>query len=299
MSNHQNDNAKWAQENGYEFHAESQGVISGGARSLDIFGKADSYRDHVLGTHRNRPFEILDVWVERVGQNSFSFWQTVVVIPTSGLNLPNFDLVPRREAGGMNFLGVKGLDLKLAPAAPLDERQMVEAFKKNYSLFGGGAHETMVGAIKSADHLSDVASICKPGVLRFLSTAVTGFIEVQDGYLAIKAAETRVFTAGVSDIILEGSERESLLTVANDFLDVLAISAREAPLRALTLENTFRPAQFLGSIIGIAIGFIIGSIASVILLIVFKGKYLYLLPLVILGGVALGRFIGNWLTRAK
>jgi hypothetical protein len=61
MNDNQNENAKWAQENGYEFHAKSEGVISDGARSLDIFRKADSYRDHVLGVHRNRRFEILDV----------------------------------------------------------------------------------------------------------------------------------------------------------------------------------------------------------------------------------------------
>ena len=40
MSNHQKDNAGWSQENGYEFHAETAGVISEGARSFDIFRKA-------------------------------------------------------------------------------------------------------------------------------------------------------------------------------------------------------------------------------------------------------------------
>lgn len=305
MNNPQNKNATWAQQNGYEFHAESEAVKSDGARSLNTFGKVDSCRDHVLGVYRNRPFKILDVWVERLGENNFSFWQTVVVIPTSGLNLPNFDLVPRREtAGGLSLLGNKGLDLKLAPSAPMDERRLVEAFNKNYHLFGGGAHEAKVASIKSADHLvpslSDMASICKPSVLRFLSTAFTGFIEVQDGYLAIRAPEeTRIIGPGVRHTILEGREREALLTVANDFLDVLANAASEAPLRALTLENTFRPAQFLGSIIGVAIGFFVGIIASIILLIVFKGKYLYFVPLLLLVGVVLGRFIGNWLTRAK
>lgn len=305
MNDQQNENAQWAQQNGYEFHAESEGVISEGARNLDIFRKADSYRDHVLGVYRNRPFEILDAWVERVGENNFSFWQTVVVVPTSGLNLPNFDLMPRREtAGGLNFLGIKGLDLKLAPTAPMDERRLVEAFNKNYHLFGGGAYEAMVASIKAAEHLvpslSDMASICKPSVLRFLSTAFTGFIEVQDGYLAIRAPkEARIIGPGVSHTILEGRDRESLLTVANDFLDALAVSAREAPLQALILENRFRPAQFFGTLIGIAVGFIAGTIFSVILVIVFKGKYLYLIPLLLLAGVVLGRFIGKMLTRAK
>lgn len=309
MSSHHKDNAGWAQENGYEYYAETGGVGSEGASTLDIFRKADSYRDHVLGVHRNRPFEILDARVEThetsgdgdAGGYGF-VWKTVVLIPTTGLDLPNFDLLPRRESGGMNFLGVKGLDLKLEPTAPLDERRMVEAFKKNYSLFGGGAYEAMEASIKSADHLvpslTDVASFCKPSVLRFLSTAVTGFIEVQDGYLAIRAPETRIITGAYSDIILQGSERESLLTVANDFLDALAISAREAPLRALTLENTFRPAEFLGTFIGAAIGFFVGLVASIIWFIVFKGDHLYLFPLMILGGVVLGRFIGKMLTRA-
>ncbi|MCU0748902.1 MAG: hypothetical protein MUF13_05075 [Akkermansiaceae bacterium] len=227
------------------------------------------------------------------------------MIPTSGLNLPNFDLVPRREtAGGLNFLGIKGLDLKLAPTAPMDERRLVQAFNKNYHLFGGGAYEAMEASIKSADHLvpslSDMASVCKPSVLRFLSTAFTGFIEVQDGYLAIRAPKkARIIGPGVSHTILEGRDRESLLTVANDFLDALAISAREAPLQALIIKNTFRPAQFFGTLIGIAVGFIAGSIVSGILLIVFKGKYLYFIPLPLVIGVALCRFIGNWLTRAR
>ena len=303
MSDYQNENATWAQQNGYKFHAESEGVISEGARNLDIFRKADSYRDHVLGIYRNRPFEILDAWVEGGDTDNFFVWQTVVVIPTSGLNLPSFDLLPRRESGGMNFLGVKGLDLKLAPTAPLDERRMVEAFNKNYSLFGGGAYEAMEASIKSADHLvpslTDMASICKPSVLRFLSTAVTGFIEVQDGYLAIKAAETRIFKPSVSDTILEGRERESLLTVANDFLDVLAISASEAPLRALTLENTFNPRQLLGSIIGGVIGFCLGGFIGVLLLFLLKEKHLFLIPVLAFGGAALGRLIGKMLVPAK
>jgi hypothetical protein len=60
----------------------------------------------------------------------------------------------------------------------------------------------MEASIKSAEHLvpslAEMASICKPSVLRFLSTATTGFIEVQDGYLAIRAPETRIFSPGDS-----------------------------------------------------------------------------------------------------
>ena len=180
---------------------------------------------------------------------------------------------------------------------------MVDAFNKNYSLFGGGAFEAMEASIKSADHLvpslADMASICKPGVLRFLSTASTGFIEVQNGYLAIRAPETRIITGAFSDMILQGRERESLLAVANDLLDVLANAAREAPLRALTLENTFRPAQLLGSIIGGVIGFCLGGFIGVLLLFLLKEKHLFLIPVLALGGAALGRFIGNTLMRSK
>lgn len=35
---------------------------------------------------------------------------------------------------GLNFLGIKGLDLKVSDHAPRDERQMIHAFNKNYSL---------------------------------------------------------------------------------------------------------------------------------------------------------------------
>ena len=201
-------------------------------------------------------------------------------------------------------LGIKGLDLKTNPLAPPDEQRLVDAFNKSYSLFAGGAFEAMEAAIKSAEHLvpslADMTAICKPSVLRFLSTAVTGFIEVQDGYLAIRAPEnTRIIGPDVRHTILEGRERDSLLTVANDFLDVLANAANEAPLRALALENAFRPAQFLGTFIGVAIGFFLGVIASIILLIVFKGKYWYFFPLLVFGGVLLGQFIGKMLKRAK
>jgi hypothetical protein len=310
MNHSQNRNFTWAQENGYEYHAEADGAISEGARRLDIFRKADSFRDHVLGIHRNRPFEILDVWFETHDTSGdghaggFGFvWKTVILIPTTGLDLPNFDLLPRRETGGMNFLGVKGLDLKLAPTAPLDERRLVDALNKNYSLFAGGAFEAMEASIKAADHLvpslSDMAAICKPSVLRFLSTAVTGFIEVQDGYLAIRAPETRMITGAFSDNILQGRERESLLAVANDFLDVLANAAGEAPLRTLTLENTFNPRQLLGNIIGGVVGFFLGGFIGVVLLFLLSEKKLYLIPVLALGGAAIGRFIGNTLTRAR
>lgn len=312
MTSPQNKNLTWAQENGYEYHAEAEGVISEGARGLDLFRKAEDLRDHVLGIHRERPFEILDVQVEILrGDERGSVWKTVVLIPTAGLDLPNFDLLPRRETGGMSFLGIKGLDLKLDPTAPQDERQLVDAFNKNYSLFGGGAFEAMEASIQSADHLvpslADMASICKPGVLRFLSTASTGFIEVQDGYLAIRAPENRNITGAFGDIILQGSDRERLLAVANDLLDVLANAAREAPLHALTLENTFNPRQVLGSIIGGIIGFCLGGFSGIVLLFLPKDNYplppsdnyLFLIPVLALGGTFVGSFLGKTLMRSK
>jgi hypothetical protein len=211
--------------------------------------------------------------------------------------------MPRRETGGMNFLGIKGLDLKVNPLAPPDERRLVDAFNKNYSLFAGGAFEAMEASIKSADHLvpglSDMASICKPGVLRFLSTASTGTNEFQNGFLAVCAPETRIIRGAFSDTILQGRERESLLAVANDLLDVLSNAASEAPLRALTLENTFRPAQLLGSIIGGVVGFCLGGFIGILLLFLLKEKQLFLIPVLALGGAALGRFIGKMLTQSK
>jgi hypothetical protein len=304
MEHQHSENAGWAREKGYEFHAESEGVKSDGARGLDIFRKAEGFRDHVLGIHRNRPFEVLDVQMRVKHRGAYGFvWKTVVLVPTTGLAIPNFDLMPRRETGGMNYLGIKGLDLKLAPTAPPDERELVDAFNKNYSLFGGGAFEAMEASIKSAHHrvpsLEEMVSICKPGVLRFLSTAVTGSIEVQSGYLAIRAPETRIIKGAFSDIILQGKERESLLTVANDLLDVLANAAGEAPLRALTLENTFNPRQVLGGIIGGVVGFFLGGFSGVVLLFLLEDKHLFLIPALALGCAAIGHSIGKMLTRAK
>lgn len=312
MNNSQNKNLTWAQENGYEYNDESEGVTFEGARSLDIFRKAESFRDHVCGIHRNRPFEILDVQHKEMHGDAWGHvWKTVVLIPTAGLDLPNFDLLPGRKTGVLSFVGIKGLNLKLAPTAPQEERQLVDAFNKNYSLFAGGVFEAMEASIKSADHLvprlSDMASICKPGLLRFLSTASTGFIEVQNGYLAIRAPETRMITGAFSDIILQGRERESLLAVANDLLDVLANAASELPLRTLTLENPFNPLEFLGSVIGCVIGFFLGVFSAILLLFLTEENYsfltsvlaLALIPALALGGTVLGRFIGNALMRFK
>ena len=122
---------------------------------------------------------------------------------------------------------------------------------------------------------------------------------VINGYLPIGAPETRIITGAFSDIILAGREHGSLLAVANDLLDVLANAAREAPLRALTLENTFRPAQLLGSIIGGVIGFCLGGFTGVILLFLLKEKHLFLIPVLALAGAALGRFIGKMFAGAK
>lgn len=312
MNNPQNYNLTWAQEDGYDYNAESEGVTFEGARSLDIFRKAESFRDHVRGIYRNRPFEILDVRLEVNRSDEWRHvWKTIVLIPTDGLDLPNFDLLPRGETGGMSFLGIKGLDLKLAPTATQEERQLVDAFNKNYSLFGGGAFEAMEASIKSADELvpslASMASICKPGVLRFLANASTGFIEVQNGFVAIRAPETRIITGAFSDIILQGRERESLLAVANDLLDVLGNAASESPLRTLTLENTFNPYQLLGNIIGGVIGFCLGGFIAILLLFLRQENYslltsalvLALIPALALGGAVLGRFIGSKLMRFK
>jgi hypothetical protein len=136
---------------------------------------------------------------------------------------------------------------------------------------------------------------------------------VQNGYLAIRAPENRIITGAFSDIILQGKERECLLTAANDLLDVLANADKEAPLHALTLENTFSPRQFLGSIIGGVAGFCLGGLIGVLLLVVgflFRedSSYsfqiplialLWLIPVLALGGAFLGHFIGNKLIQFK
>jgi hypothetical protein len=288
MHTHQPENAKWARQNGYEYHP----------------GEAEDRLDHVRGTYRNRPFETYDLRTERGGSGGYYYyWRTIAVISLEGLRLPNFELLPRRETAGMNFLGVKGLDLHLAPNASPDERAMVDAFKKNYSIFGGGARKALEASIKSAPdlvpRLADVASILKPSVLRFLASAVTGSIKMHDGYLTIEAPETRVIRAGISHTILTGSEREGLLNIAIDLVDVFTNTTYESPLRSLTLANTFRPAQFLGSIIGIAAGFLVGVIVAIVMFIKCEFEYMYLLPLPIMAGVYLGRFVGHWLTQKK
>lgn len=301
---HQNENYQWAQENGFEYHAETGGAFSEGARELDVFRKANGFRNHVVGTYRNRPFEILDVRKEVHRGGDFGFVErTVILIPAAGLALPNFELLPRRETGGLGLLGIKGLDLKLDANAPRDEIQLVAAFNKNYLLFAGGAREAMEASITSADHLvpglAEIAPICKPGVLRFLAGITTGTIELQNGFLAVRAPDTRVTAGLFYDTILAGRARETLLTVANDLLDVLQNASREAPMRGLTLENTFHPSHMIGGLVGAAIGFFLGFFLGFLLLFLIGKKFFLLIPVLALGGAALGNWIGKRLMRSK
>jgi hypothetical protein len=298
MKNHQNENFRWAQENGYDYHAETQGAISEGARGLGVFRGAESFQNHVVGAYRNRPFEILDVRKEERHHGSFGYVEkTVVLVSTAGLDLPDFELLPRRENAGLNFLGIKGLDLKLSDNAPRDERQMVDAFNKNYSLFAGGAVKSMKASITSANHLvpdlADMALICKPGVLRFLSKITTGTIEVRNGYLAVRAPETRIIRGTFADTILTGRERENLLAVANDLLDVLQNASREATLRGLTLENNYNPARMFGALIGAGVGFFIGLWIGILMMCLLGKNFILLIPVFPLGGLALGGFLGK------
>jgi hypothetical protein len=302
--NHQNENDRWAQGNGYGYHAETGGAFSEGARDLDVFRKANGFRNHVTGTYRNRPFEILDVRKEVHRGGDFGFVETtVILIPAAGLDLPKFELVPRRESGGLGLLGIKGLDLKLSANAPRDELQLVAAFNRNYHLFGGGAFEAMEAAVTSAEHLvpglAEMAALCKPGVLRFLSGTTTGMIELQNGFLAVQAPDTRVAAGIIYDTILAGRARETLLTVANDLLDVLQNAAREAPLRGLTLENTFNPNHVIGGMVGAAVGFFLGFFLGFVVLFVLGKKFFLLIPVLALGGAALGNWVGKKLMPSK
>lgn len=138
------------------------------------------FPDHVISVYRDRSLDILDVGIETYETSGdahaggFGFvWQTTILIPTTVINLPNFDRLPRRETGGMNFPGIKGLDLKVNPFAPPDEQRLVDGFDKCYSIFAGGAFEATEASIKSGGYgvpsPSEMAAICKPRVLNFVS----------------------------------------------------------------------------------------------------------------------------------
>jgi hypothetical protein len=305
MEQSDNKNYRWAEENGYDFHAETGGVIFTGARELDGFRKAENYRNHVVGTYRDRPFEILDVTKSRRLAGTYRLvTRTVILVPTAGLDLPNFALLPRRETAALNLIGIKGLDLKLGDDALRDEREWVDEFNRHYSLFAGGAFDAMEASITSAAHLvpdsSVMASVCKPVVLRFLSGIHTGTIEVRNGYLAVWVADTtRAISAPGQDAILTGREREGLLELANDLLNVLQSASTEAPLRGLTLGNPFDPRRMIGTVIGAVAGFILGSFIGIVLLFIFGKKLVFFMPVFALGGVALGGFLGKTLMRSK
>lgn len=301
MTDHLQANSDWASENRHEFHAESAGPFAQRARGMDVFRRAQAYRDHAVGQHRGRPFEVLDFQEEKSGVDAWPNWRTVVLLPLGNLALPAFALWPRRETVGMNFLGIKGLDLALPSAASVFDRKLVDDFNRNYSLFAGGAFGSAQAVIAAPGQpvpgLAEMSAVCKPGVLSFLSTAVTGAIEVRDGYLLVCAPETRQVRPAYADVILQGAERERLLAVANDLLDALANAAREAPLRDLAIGNSFNPKHVLGAILGGFAGFALGGFLGVVSLFVLEEKRLYLIPLLAIGGALLGSMLGKRLRR--
>jgi hypothetical protein len=301
MTNHLQANSDWARENRYEFHADSAGPFAQVARGMDVFRRAQAYRGHVVGQHRGRPFEVLDFQKEASGADAWPTWHTVVLLPLGNLALPAFALWPRRETAGMNFLGIKGLDLTLPPAASLFDRKLVDDFNRNYSLFAGGAFGSVQASIEAPGQpvpgLAEMSAVCKPGVLSFLSTAVTGAIEVRAGYLVVCASETRQVRPAHADVILQGAERERLLAVASDLLDTLGNAAREAPLRDLAIGNSFNPKHVLGAILGGFAGFALGGFLGVLSLFLLEEKRLYLIPLLAVGGALLGSMIGKRLRR--
>lgn len=301
MTDHLQANSDWASENRHEFHAESAGPFAQRARGMDVFRRAQAYRDHAVGQHRGRPFEVLDFQEEKSGVDAWPNWRTVVLLPLGNLALPAFALWPRRETVGMNFLGIKGLDLALPSAASVFDRKLVDDFNRNYSLFAGGAFGSAQAVIAAPGQpvpgLAEMSAVCKPGVLSFLSTAVTGAIEVRDGYLLVCAPETRQVRPAYADVILQGAEREGLLAVANDLLDALANAAREAPLRDLAIGNSFNPKHVLGAILGGFAGFALGGFLGVVSLFVLEEKRLYLIPLLAIGGALLGSMLGKRLRR--
>lgn len=301
MRNDLRQNSGWAQENRHEFHAVSEGALYEGACGLKVFRRAEGFREHVVGTHRDRPFEVLDIReLKSFDDAAGHIWKTVVLVPVEGLELPDFDLWPRRETRGMGLLGMKGLDLNLAPGASVDEHALVDAFNRNYSLFAGGAFDAVGAAIKPTDYQvpspADLAPVCKPSVLKLLSTSVTGIIEVRQGFLAIQAPEMETNTGSFRDVIVEGVERERLLNVANDLLDALAKAPHEPTLRSLQLANTFNPRQVFGSVIGGLVGFGVGGFLGILALFLLDGA-IYLIPLLAFVLCALGGFIGKRLTR--
>lgn len=68
---------------------------------------------------------------------------------------------------------------------------------------------------------------------------------------------------------------------------MLADAQKEAPLRALTLENNADPVRILGGIIGVIFLFLLGQ------------KQLFLIPVLGLGGAATGLWIGQLQTRTR
>jgi len=86
---------------------------------------------------------------------------------------------------------------------------------------------------------------------------------------------------------------ESLLTVANDLLDVLLNVSREAPLRGLTLENTFNPKHVIGGIVGASVGFFLGFFLGLLVLFLVGKTLSFLIPVLAFGGAALGNWTGS------
>jgi hypothetical protein len=76
-------------------------------------------------------------------------------------------------------------------------------------------------------------------------------------------------------------------------------ASREAPLRGLTLENTFHPSHMIGCMVGAAVGFFLGFFLGFPLLFLIGKKFFLLIHVLALGGASLGNLIGKSVMRSK
>jgi hypothetical protein len=294
MSHIHDDTARWAAKNGFRYHEDTGSRLPENATRIHAFHAYDKLSNHISGRFLGREFHQVDVFrylKTDAGDNTTE--TTVLLIPETTRSLPPFALVPRSLTRGAEWFGVEGLAISTDSHTPSALARVIEEVKKHYQVHSGVFGEALREAARHsrapAPDPAVIATICKPGVLDFLSRHPGWFIESQGG----------LFAMWKSDHVMSGNERSEVLELANEIMNLFDRTDAAPAIPGVEVTNPFKVKQVYGTVIGAFVGFFAGAIASFALGFAVHQKLILLGLVLVPLGLFFGGLLGNMIGRAK
>ena len=288
--------SQWATKHGHRFDSARTEFKAEGARELDMFRTWQSADHHVAGIHRDQSFEMIDVTNHYRGTARLQVTQTVLLMPGSTNLLPGFEILPRGMVDVLGALHIGGLEIRPPDGPQFRDAEIIKDFNRHYLLYKGGVVESVQSAIAptqtAAQDFAELATLFRTPILRFLAQHPGWSIESQGGFLAISAHGR----------LLDDTGRNDLLSFAAELLSMLHCPPRSASPPAVQMQTVMEPKRLLGTVIGALVGFLVGTMTAGtlnLLSIIGGWKFMLLLPLLAIAGIALGGFVGGKIAQVR